>query len=266
MARSLFAFALWVCALPLMAAVGNTAIEYSRVDDEAMIRAWNITQKELTQYREYMQTTGQYYYSHLDPVMVLGISSNSEKDRARFARLYIQNEVTMRLQEQQFVTAVGHAHTRLYGTGKRYDFSSVPGFNKRAIASANSLEESVQSNPVYGPGGPLPLHKIDGYQWTQRNALVSVDLLVEDDCEGCLAQFDSLLSTTPVHVIVNVYSKGAQQGILKQLHSSSGFANRSPARIVNFKRYDALLWDAIDQSTLPVTVIRHNGIAVARGA
>jgi len=251
------------------AVVDSTVVEYTQIEDDAMMKAWNITQAELTQYREYMQTTGRYYYTHLDPVMVLGISSDNPADRDRFAELYIRNEVTMRLQEQEFITSVGYAHTRLYGKGKRFDFSKVPGYAEHQRSQAQVLTANIKSNSVHvSAPGSLPSYSIADYHWEQRNALISVDLLVDAICDTCLAQFEKVLTVSPTQVIVNVFfsdKQGVPEDVLYLLQSSAAYANRPPARIVNFKRYDPLLWDEIDKVSLPVAVIRRNGIAVARG-
>jgi len=53
---------------------------------------WGLKEDEWRKYEAYMRGEGKYHYQHLDPVFVMGMITDTEQDKDRYAQLYVQQE------------------------------------------------------------------------------------------------------------------------------------------------------------------------------
>jgi hypothetical protein len=121
-------------ALPPDAARGQstiaaTAVEHTtfgEVSARTLADRWGLQPDEITRYRDYMAVEGRYFYSHLDPVMVLGLIETEPARRARYAEKYVLAERRRIEQQTGFATLVAAMQLKRFGLEPPVDFARLP--------------------------------------------------------------------------------------------------------------------------------------------
>ena len=94
-ARGRWLAGLLACSLGAVRAqttLTETPVHYSTwgpASDAALAAHWGLTAEEVQRYHHYMAVEGQYFYRHLDPVMVLGLMETDPAKRTRYAEKYL---------------------------------------------------------------------------------------------------------------------------------------------------------------------------------
>ena len=90
--------------------------------DAAWAAHWGLTAEEVERYHHYMAVEGQYFYRHLDPVMVLGLIETDPAQRARYAEQYLMGERRRIEAQTRFATLAAAVQFERFGLEKRVDF------------------------------------------------------------------------------------------------------------------------------------------------
>jgi len=225
-------------------------IHSTTINQKQFMKDWGLDDAEYRRYQKYMSTTGQFFYSHLDPLMVLGMIESNEDTRKHFAERYWMKAQKRVEQELIFTEEIGNAQRRLFGTQKLFDFSRLPGYQTHT-SHQSSLKQFVATPQIEST--KISQTTLNRYQWQDDKKIISIDYLVKKGCENCVDELKNILKKTPETVILNLYAKDLNYlekvifRIKKLIHTS---------RVVSPKRYDPILWN--NGNSRPV--IRRNGI------
>lgn len=259
-------------ALPPNAARGQstiaaTAVEHTtfgEVSARTLADHWGLQPDEIAQYRDYMAVEGRYFYSHLDPVMVLGLIETEPARRARYAEKYVLAERRRIEQQTGFATLVAAVQLKRFGLEPPVDFARLPqAQNSPAYGQARAERLNPRpaspalSPPVVPPAEPVSLRAGD-----------TVDLLVTAGCETpCYDQLSEVLKTPGVKV--HLYGRGFQDtpALVAWLErwpaaGLAAAARAAAAARIEPRRYDAVVFAGIDVARPPVALLRRQGAVI----
>ena len=87
---------------------------------------WGLSEAEFRRYQSLMAGQRGQWSPGLDPITVLGVSTESEAERRRFAELFVTTEFERTRKELAFQVAVDDAWRRLYPKTPRLSTSGLP--------------------------------------------------------------------------------------------------------------------------------------------
>ncbi len=258
-------FVFMILALQTHAQVSNNApqkpsITYTTINNKPFRDAWGLNDEESKTYNDYMQTTGKFFYTHLDPLMVLGFIEENPAKRAALAERHLIKSRQRIIQERTFVEEIGDAQKRLYAGEKAFNFARLPGYDahKEKLAALRSSVSTARANKT-GPAVPVNT-TVAKFNWNDNKSIVSIDYLIPAECKECINTVKQMLDT-PETVIINLYAKDGDINYLEQVIQS--VANEiEPARVISAKRYDSIVFAGIANPSKPV--VRRDGVVVAR--
>ena len=240
---------------------GQSTISFTTINQQSFQSDWGLTDDEFEQYRNYMASTGRYYYTHLDPLMVLGFIETDPGKRDRLAERYLIESRRRIEQELSFVQEIQHAQKRLFPSNRLYDFSKVAGYEKHQ-QKKQALERAVQISRARSVPRRNPINAtISTYDWHTDPGVVSVEFLIRADCDDCEAIVRDLLTKTPETVIIDLYAPETDLAALTNLIVSLRDVIR-PSRVISAKQFDPILFDA--ETDIERPIVRSNGVIVAR--
>ena len=251
---------------PASLAPATTTIEHTQLGEEAsdqeLAEHWKLSREEVARYRHFMRVEGRYYYAHLDPVMVLGLTTADPVQRARYAGQYLDAE-RARIQEQtRFAMLVAEVQAKRFGLEKLVDFSVLPQVAQsssylaaRATRGqpAQTPPSAASSTPTQRPAAPATLQAGD-----------QVDFLIEPSCIAvCIDALKKVLQVPDVRV--RLYGRG-----FKDTAALVAWLEQKPltdldaatrARIAP-RHFDPMVFSGINLSRVPVVLLRRNGVVV----
>ena len=230
--------------------------------DQELAEHWKLSPEEVKRYRHFMRVEGRYYYAHLDPVMVLGLTTADPVQRARYAGQYLDAE-RARIQEQtRFAMLVAEVQAKRFGLEKLVDFSVLPQVAQsssylaaRATRGqpAQTPPSAASSTPTQRPAAPATLQAGD-----------QVDFLIEPTCVAvCIDALKKVLQVPDVRV--RLYGRG-----FKDTAALVAWLEQKPltdldaatrARIAP-RHFDPMVFSGINLSRVPVVLLRRNGVVV----
>ena len=229
--------------------INETEVQHTELTQLA--RQWGITIDDAQKYSRYMSTAGKYFYSHLDPVMVLGFISEQPKERSRLAEIYLRESRKRYLAEKQFVNDIGHAQKRMFGPEKLYDLSTLPNYASRNLTATNQAYKAPKQKEPSRISSPRSI------AFANHKGLMSIDIYIDNTCT-CEQRLAALL-TTPTDVILNLYVEATPtDNILTDIETFKEAASIS--RVITTKIFDPIVWGKHDTK---LAIFRENAIAIA---
>jgi integrating conjugative element protein (TIGR03759 family) len=258
-AAALLALPLAAHAAPPMTA---TALDYTQVTDAALAAHWGLEKADAARYRRYMALEGRYFYTHLDPVMVLGIIETDPKRQARYAEHYLRAERQRIAAQTGFAQAVGDAQRRWFGQEKYLDFSRLP--QAKAAAAAPSL--GAIRDPARPRPNETPLPLADP---TALQAGDTVDLRVAATCHApCYDRLRALLRIPDITVALYGRDFADPTALVTWLETGQASwtaAERQAAAVrLQPRRFDPLVFVGVDATATPLALVRRRGALVGR--
>ena len=110
----------------------------------------------MKRYHHYMAVEGQYFYRHLDPVMVLGLIETDPAQRARYAEQYLMGERRRIEAQTRFATLAAAVQLERFGLEKRVDFSTLRGARNSPGDLAARASSGAGGNGAFSPVAPSP--------------------------------------------------------------------------------------------------------------
>ena len=244
----------------------ETPVHYSTwgpASDAAWAAHWGLTSEDVKRYHHYMAVEGQYFYRHLDPVLVLGLIETDPAQRTRYAEKYLEME-RRRIEAQiRFATLAAAVQSKRFGLEKLVDFSTLGGARlgyRAAPVGAPAAASPVAGVPPTAPAldpqpQPLPAP-------TTPQAGDTIDLLVAPDCTThCYAKLAELLKIPEVRI--HVYGRGFQdhRAFVAWLNHRPGAAATpaAEAKRLEPRRFDPLLFRGVSTLKAPVALWRRQG-------
>ena len=86
---------------------------------------WGLTRKDWTSYQSLMQGHRGILSPNLDPITALGVESNTQSERRRFAEIHVRFEKQRVEKELAFQRAVDQAWTRFYPKAQLIDMNKI---------------------------------------------------------------------------------------------------------------------------------------------
>lgn len=244
-----------------------TATQFQRTTAqiETMATQWELEPEEVERYLDYMDHEGQYFYNHLDPVMVLGIIETDTAKRDDYAAKYLMAERRRVEQQVLFATTVAQAQQRLFGPESIVSFAKLPQATNsprylKARARKQGKSQALQLRP---PATPIPVANV---QTMQPQIGDVIDLLVDTACTR--ACYDALTHTLAVDdVTVNLYVKGytGNAGVVEWFTTwLADHPTPTDADRIALKRFDPVLFGEGASTKTPVAFLRRDGVVIAR--
>lgn len=226
----------------------TTAIDHTTfgtATDQAMADHWGLKTAEVVKYKTYMALEGKYFYAHLDPVMVLGLIETDPQQRARYAEKYLLDE-RRRVEEQtSFAKLVAATQLQRFGPQPVFDFSTLPqarntpGYGEARAARRGATRTTVATALVT----PAALQAGD-----------TVDLLIGPDCgTPCEDRLAQILESAGVKVLL--YGR--------DFPDAAAPGRVDAALRILPRRFDPVVFHGMNLSTLPVALLRRNGVVVS---
>jgi len=243
--------------------ITHTPIESTRlghVNDEALAEHWQLEADDLKKYRRFMALEGRYFYSHLDPIMVLGIIETDLSKRREYADKYLQGERRRVSEQISFATLVAARSLLLYGPESLFDFSSAPQAANspgylRARAERQAKELSRARRMARISSEPLPSLTLKVGD--------TVELLVTPVCMApCYASLDRLLKTEGVQVEVYGRDFVTTDALIAWLGkwASERPQRREHSTRIQLKRFDPVIFSGFDTTAqVPLALVRRDG-------
>ena len=249
-------------ALPLAAAaappVTATALDYTQVTEADLADHWSLEQADIRRYRNYMALEGRFFYTHLDPIMVLGIIESDPKRQARYAERYLMAERQRIEAQTAFAQAVGAAQFRLFGKEKYVDFSRLPQAaaampsHPPALAAARP---AIRSLPRLDPAG--------------LQAGDTVDLLVDAACQAaCYDRLRALLQRPTLTIALYGRDFADPTALVTWLEAGQASwtdaERQAAAARIQPRRFDPLVFAGVQLTAPPLALVRRHGRIVGR--
>ena len=249
-------------ALPLAAAAASpvtaTALDYTQVTEADLADHWSLEQADIRRYRNYMAREGQFFYAHLDPIMVLGIIESDPKRRTRYAEQYLMAERQRIEAQTAFAQAVGAAQFRLFGKEKYVDFSRLPQAaaampsHPPALAAARP---AIRSLPRLDPAG--------------LQAGDTVDLLVDAACQAaCYDRLRALLQRPTLTIALYGRDFADPTALVTWLEAGqtswTDAERQAAAARIQPRRFDPLVFAGVQLTAPPLALVRRHGRIVGR--
>ena len=258
----------------------DTPVHYSTwgpASDAALAAHWGLTSEDVKRYHHYMAVEGQYFYRHLDPVMVLGLIETDPAQRTRYAEKYLATE-RRRIEAQiRFATLVATVQFQRFGLEKWVDFSTLRGARARSGDLATRARPDAGGNGAFSPVAPAPgVTRPLAARPTAPGALAAspprapvepqagdtVDLLVEPDCgAACYQKLAELLKIPEVRI--RIYGRHFKDtpAFIAWLEQRPGDAatRAADAKRLEPRRFDPLLFGGVSTLKAPVALWRRQG-------
>ena len=249
-------------ALPLAAAAASpvtaTALDYTQVTEADLADHWSLEQADIRRYRNYMALEGRFFYTHLDPIMVLGIIESDPKRQARYAERYLMAERQRIEAQTAFAQAVGAAQFRLFGKEKYVDFSRLPQAaaampsHPPALAAARP---AIRSLPRLDPAG--------------LQAGDTVDLLVDAACQAaCYDRLRALLQRPTLTIALYGRDFADPTALVTWLEAGqtswTDAERQAAAARIQPRRFDPLVFAGVQLTAPPLALVRRHGWIVGR--
>ena len=262
----------------------ETPVHYSTwgpASDAALAAHWGLTAEDVKRYHHYMAVEGQYFYRHLDPVMVLGLIETDPAQRTRYAEKYLETE-RRRIEAQiRFATLAATVQFQRFGLEKRVDFSTLRGARNSPGDLAARASSGAGGNGAFSPVAPSPgAHRPLAARPAAPGKIApspprapvepqagdTVDLLVEPDCgAACYAQLAELLKIPKVRI--RVYGRGFKEipDFIAWLEQRPGDAatRATEAKRLEPRRFDPLLFGGVSTRKAPVALWRRQGAVLS---
>ena len=224
-----------------------------------------------------MAVEGQYFYRHLDPVMVLGLIETDPAQRTRYAEKYLETE-RRRIEAQiRFATLAATVQFQRFGLEKWVDFSTLRGARARSGDLATRARPDAGGNGAFSPVAPAPgatrpraarptapgaLAASPPRAPVQPQAGDTVDVLVEPDCGvACYQKLAELLKIPEVRI--RIYGRHFKDtpAFIAWLEQRPGDAatRAADAKRLEPRRFDPLLFSGISTLKAPVALWRRQG-------
>ncbi|MFZ1493368.1 MAG: hypothetical protein WAU60_08130 [Candidatus Competibacter denitrificans] len=243
--------------------ISATTIEHTTwgaASEQELATHWGLSVAEVQRYRQFMAVEGQYFYAHLDPVMVLGLIETDPTQRARYAESYLLAERQRIAQQTGFAQLVARVQMKRFGLEPPVDFSKLP----QAANSPDYLAARTPERPAFSPVSP---ETVTSKGPADPQPGDTVDLLVTPACTTpCYAKLSAILQITGVKV--HLYGRGfTEPDALATWLShwpASGLdaAGRTAASArIEPRRYDPLIFDGVGL-TPPVALLRRQGVVI----
>ncbi|MCB1769439.1 MAG: hypothetical protein KDJ31_07055 [Candidatus Competibacteraceae bacterium] len=262
MTRQIMAAALLALPLAARAAppITATALDYTPITDAALAAHWGLEQADVARYRNYMTREGRFFYTHLDPIMVLGIIETDPQRQARYAERYLMAERQRIEAQTAFAQAVGAAQRRLFGPEKYVNFSRLP----QAAASLPSHPSAPGSAPPHPAIRSLPRIDPAGLQ-----AGDTVDLLVDAACQdACYDRLRALLQRPTITIALYGRDFADPTALVTWLEAGQASwtdaERQAAAARVQPRRFDPLVFAHAEQVAPPLALVRRNGALIGR--
>jgi len=282
-ARGRWLAGLLACSLGAVRAqttLTETPVQYSTwgpASDAALAAHWGLTAEDVQRYHHYMAVEGQYFYRHLDPVMVLGLIETDPAQRTRYAEKYLETE-RRRIEAQiRFATLAATVQFQRFGLEKWVDFSTLRGARARSGDLATRARPDAGGNGAFSPVAPAPgatrpraarptapgaLAASPPRAPVQPQAGDTVDVLVEPDCgAACYQKLAELLNIPKVRI--RVYGRHFKDtpAFIAWLEQRPGDAatRAADAKRLEPRRFDPLLFRGISTLKAPVALWRRQG-------
>lgn len=241
----------------------TTAIDHTRfgtVTDAAMAAHWGLEKAEIAQYRNYMALEGRYFYAHLDPVMVLGLIETDPQKRARYAEKYLLDEQRRVEEQTSFAKLVAATQLKRFGPQPVFDFSTLPqakntpGYLEARAARLGATRTTVATATAPPPVTPAALQAGD-----------TVDLLIGPDCgTPCEDKLAQILESAGAKVLLYGRDFPDASALVAWL---ARWVAAAPGRVdaatrIQPRRFDPVVFHGMNLSTLPVALLRRNGVVV----
>jgi len=242
----------------------TTAIDHTTfgtATDQAMADHWGLKTAEVVKYKTYMALEGKYFYAHLDSVMVLGLIETDPQQRARYAEKYLLDE-RRRVEEQtSFAKLVAATQLQRFGPQPVFDFSilpqarNTPGYGEARAARRGATRTTVATALAPPLVTPAALQAGD-----------TVDLLIGPDCgTPCEDQLAQILESAGVKVLLygrDFPDAAALAAWLARWKAAAPGRVDAALRILP-RRFDPVVFHGMNLSTLPVALLRRNGVVVS---
>lgn len=288
-ARGRWLAGLLACSLGAVRAqttLTETPVHYSTwgpASDAALAAHWGLTAEDVKRYHHYMAVEGQYFYRHLDPVMVLGLIETDPAQRTRYAEKYLATE-RRRIEAQiRFATLAATVQFQRFGLEKWVDFSTLRGARARSGDLAARASSGAGGNGAFAPVAPAPgANRPLAARPTAPGAIAAspprapvqpqagdtVDVLVEPDCgAACYQKLAELLKIPEVRI--RIYGRGFKDtpAFIAWLEQRPGDAatRAADAKRLEPRRFDALMFGgATAPLKAPVALWRRQGVLLSR--
>lgn len=246
----------------------DTPVHYSTwglASDAALAAHWGLTAEDVKRYHHYMAVEGQYFYRHLDPVLVLGLIETDAAQRTRYAEKYLEMERRRIAAQIRFATLAATVQSKRFGLEKLVDFATLGG--ARLGYRAAPVGAPVAASPVADVPPPAPaLDPPPRPAPATPQAGDTIDLLVTPDCTThCYAKLAELLKIPEVRI--QVYGRGFQDhhAFVAWLNHRPGAATLSVAEAKRLepRRFDPLLFRGVSTLKAPVALWRRQGALLA---
>lgn len=248
------------------ARIEPTTIEHTALgpaSDQELADHWDLTLPEVQRYQTFMTVERRYFYSHLDPVMVLGLIETDPTQRARYAEKYLLAERHRIAQQTGFAQLVASVQLRRFGLEAPVDFSKLPQaanapdyWAARAQRDGSDATVARTSDPATPPTPPPTPQAGD-----------AVDLLITPTCHApCHAKLSALLALPGVRV--RVYGRGFTDphALTTWLAQWPGAgldpaAKAAATARIEPRRYDPVIFDGY-ALTPPLALLRRQGVVI----
>jgi hypothetical protein len=272
-ARGRWLAGLLACSLGAVRAqttLTETPVQYSTwgpASDAALAAHWGLTAEDVQRYHHYMAVEGQYFYRHLDPVMVLGLIETDPAQRTRYAEKYLETE-RRRIEAQiRFATLAATVQFQRFGLEKWVDFSTLRGARARSGDLATRARPDAGGNGATRPRAARPtapgaLAASPPRAPVQPQAGDTVDVLVEPDCgAACYQKLAELLKIPEVRI--RIYGRHFKDtpAFIAWLEQRPGAAatRAADAKRLEPRRFDPLLFRGVSTLKAPVALWRRQG-------
>jgi len=275
-ARGRWLAGLLACSLGAVRAqttLTETPVQYSTwgpASDAALAAHWGLTAEDVQRYHHYMAVEGQYFYRHLDPVMVLGLIETDPAQRTRYAEKYLETE-RRRIEAQiRFATLAATVQFQRFGLEKWVDFSTLRGARARSGDLATRARPDAGGNGAFSatrpraarPTAPGALAASPPRAPVQPQAGDTVDVLVEPDCGvACYQKLAELLKIPEVRI--RIYGRHFKDtpAFIAWLEQRPGDAatRAADAKRLEPRRFDPLLFRGVSTLKAPVALWRRQG-------
>jgi len=258
----------------------ETPVHYSTwgpASDAALAAHWGLTSEDVKRYHHYMAVEGQYFYRHLDPVMVLGLIETDPAQRARYAEQYLMSERRRIEAQTRFATLAAAVQLKRFGLEKWVDFSTLRGARNSPGDLAARTQRDVGGNGAFSPIVPSPstnrpiaarpaapgkIATLPPRAPVEPQAGDTVDVVVEPDCgAACYAKLAELLKIPKVRI--RVYGRGFKgiPDFIAWLEQRPGDAatRATEAKRLEARRFDPLMFSGVSTLKAPVALWRRQG-------
>lgn len=241
---------------PSQPSISFTKIGASAQEKKVAAEHWNLSMDEIETYNRYMSLEGRFYYSHLDPVMVLGIIERDNKKRLRYAEMYLQAERERVGQQTSFANLVAAAQLKLYGVEGLFDFSSLPQAANHQFSGG--FGKGTSGNTTAPPANNVPITPQSGD---------AIDLLIDPNCINvCYELLDKLARFKNVQIAI--YGRGFNDASMLGGWMDD-WVNGDPNRQqhlnrISLKNFDPIIFTGYVESPAPIGLLRRNGEIIKR--